>query len=77
MFNPIENGNRLRQLRGNRRLEDVASAVGVSASAMSMYESGERTPRDFVKLSLAKYFNTSVESIFFPDEYTRSEHSAP
>lgn len=56
---------RLTQLRGNRSREEVADAVGVSVSAISMYENGERIPRDAIKIKLADYFNKSVQEIFF------------
>ena len=58
-------GKRLTVLRGKNTQEDVAKAVGISASALSMYECGERIPRDDVKIKLAHYFRTSVQSIFF------------
>lgn len=56
---------RLVELRGNRKQEDVAKSVGISTSALSMYECGERVPRDEIKINLARYYNVSVESIFF------------
>lgn len=56
---------RLIQLRGNRSREEVAKAVGISVSAISMYENGVRVPRDFIKIKLAAYFNKSVQEIFF------------
>ena len=58
-------GKRLRELRGNLPVETVASSVGVSRSALMMYERGERTPRDKVKVNLAKFYGKSVEFIFF------------
>ena len=58
-------GKRLAALRGKKTQEEVAKAVGISTSAMSMYENGERIPRDTVKLRLAKYYERSVQSIFF------------
>lgn len=58
-------GKRLAELRGERTQEEVAKAVGISTSALSMYECGERVPRDIIKTRLAKYFKKSVQSIFF------------
>lgn len=60
-------GKRLSELRGNKSQEEVAKAVGISTSALSMYECGERIPRDDIKVSLAKYFKKSVQFIFFND----------
>lgn len=65
MFDVQANGRRLRELRGNLRLETVAAAVNISASSLAMYESGKRNPRDEVKIALADYFGASVNDIFF------------
>lgn len=56
---------RLVAARGNRRREDVAAAVGVSLSAIAMYESGGRIPRDETKIKLADYYGTTVQALFF------------
>ena len=56
---------RLRKARGNKRREDVAAAVGVSVSAIAMYENGERVPRDETKIKLAVYYKTTVQKLFF------------
>lgn len=58
-------GQRLIKLRGNKTQEEVATALGISLSAIGMYERGERMPRDEVKIAIAKYFDTTVQSIFF------------
>lgn len=51
-------------LRGNKTQEEVAKALGVSVSALSMYEQGKRIPRDEVKIRMADYYNISLESLF-------------
>lgn len=56
---------RLIKLRGKRSREEVAKAVGVSVSAISMYENGERVPRDDIKVRFAEYYQKSVQDIFF------------
>lgn len=58
-------GQRLTELRGNRTREEVSAAIGVSLSAISMYEHGERIPRDVIKVRIANYYKKSVQSIFF------------
>lgn len=58
-------GSRLVELRGNKSQSEVAKAVGISDSALSMYECGERIPRDSVKVRLAQYYEKTVQSIFF------------
>lgn len=56
---------RLVKARGNKRREEVAEAIGVSLSAISMYENGERIPRDETKIKIANYYGTTVQELFF------------
>lgn len=58
-------GEKLRKLRGNRKPEEVAEAVGISVSALIKYEREERVPRDRVKQRLAEYYGRTVNFIFF------------
>ena len=57
--------DRLVEARGKRKREEVAAAIGVSLSAISMYENGERVPRDETKIKLAEYYGTTVQALFF------------
>ena len=61
-------GARLRSLRGETPRAVVADAVGVSVSALQMYENGARIPRDQTKMALADYYHTTVAAIFFNPE---------
>lgn len=45
--------------------EEVASAIGISTSALAMYENAMRIPRDETKIKIAKYYGRSVQEIFF------------
>lgn len=65
--NETKTSRKLIELRGKRKREDVAKAVGISVSALAMYEQGERVPRDDIKVKLANYYKRSVGSIFFID----------
>lgn len=67
--------NRLIGLRGKRSQEEVANAIGISSSALSMYENGERVPRDEIKIKLAEYYKTSVEQIFFLQNDTKCDET--
>lgn len=58
-------GKRLVALRGDRTQEKVAKDIGISTSALAMYETEKRIPRDEIKIALAKYYGTTVEAIFF------------
>lgn len=60
--------SRLREARGNTPRSEVAEAVGITVSAISMYENGNRVPRDEVKIKLARYYGVSIQDIFFDEE---------
>lgn len=66
------NGERLRRLRGMTPMREVIDGLGISQSALSMYEHGNRNPSDKVKIRLAQYYGVSVESIFWPEDNTKS-----
>lgn len=55
---------KLIELRGNRSQEEVAKALGISVSALSMYEQGNRIPRDEIKIRMAEYYNISLDALF-------------
>jgi len=56
---------KLKTLRNNRSAQEVADACGISKSALAMYETAERIPRDEIKVKLARFYGTTVEAIFF------------
>lgn len=58
-------GKKLRKLRGDKSRLEVSKALGISVSAITMYELDKRTPRDDIKQKIAKYYKKSIESIFF------------
>ena len=58
-------GQKLRKLRGDRTTIEVAEKVGISDSALKMYELDERVPRDGIKVRLAQFYGVSVGSLFF------------
>ncbi len=68
MISAKEIGKRLVKLRGNISRDTVAKAAGISVSAISMYENGERIPRDAIKIKLAEFYARSVQEIFFDKE---------
>lgn len=65
MLEAKEIGERLIKLRGSIPRDTVAKSVGISVSAISMYENGERIPRDAIKIKLADFYGKSVQEIFF------------
>lgn len=60
-------GKKLTKLRIKRGLTqgDLALKLGVSESCVSRYESGSRNPNDKMKTKIAKFYGTTVESIFY------------
>lgn len=67
MFDRSLIAKKLTELRQKKQKtqQEVASALGLSVSAIAMYEAGVRIPRDEVKLALAQYYQTTVGYIFF------------
>lgn len=68
MVKAREIGRRLIAIRGDIPRDELANAIGVSISAVSMYENGERIPRDDIKIRIANFFGRSVQEIFFDKE---------
>ncbi|RGS76967.1 XRE family transcriptional regulator [Ruminococcus bromii] len=66
-------GKKIKTLRESKNIsrEDFANAVKISLSALSMYETGQRIPRDEVKLRIARFLNTTIEELFFYKLSTR------
>ena len=60
--------NKLVALRGSKTQEDVAKELGISKSALCMYETGQRVPRDPLKARIAKYYKRSISFIFFNEK---------
>ena len=60
-------GSKLRKLRQEAGLSllEASEKVGITISALAMYERGERLPRDEVKVRLAQFYNHTVGEIFF------------
>lgn len=58
---------RLKNLREQKNIsrEKAAKDLGISYSALSAYEIGDRIPRDRIKVKVAEYYGTSVQAIFF------------
>lgn len=65
-------GDRLRTLRGDKSIAEIAKALDLSPSTWSMYENGERIPRDDIKLQIADYFHRPIHLIFFVDRTHKS-----
>ena len=66
-------GEKIKNLREKNNIsrENFANAVEISQSALSMYENGQRIPRDEVKLRIARFFNTSIEELYLTIQYSK------
>ncbi|MCY8387918.1 helix-turn-helix transcriptional regulator [Bacillus inaquosorum] len=62
-------GQRLLSLRAEKSRSEVAEAVKISVSALQMYETGQRIPRDEIKIKLADYYQKTVQQIFFDNQH--------
>lgn len=60
-------GQKIRQLRGDMTQEKAASLIGVTKTALSMYENDERVPRDEIKKRIATVFGQTVGAIFYDE----------
>lgn len=61
-------GARLEELRGDRCLEFVAAAIGITPYSLAMYECGCRMPHDEIKARIAAYYGQTVSSLFGDEE---------
>jgi putative transcriptional regulator len=59
--------NNLRVLRAKKDVtqEDLAEAIGVSRQTINAIELGKFNPSVVTALKLAKFFETTVEEVFF------------
>lgn len=66
--NPIsvENGKRLRQLRGIRTRRGVCNELCIAYSTLGSYEDGTRNPPPEMRKKLAGYYGVRESDIFLP-----------
>jgi len=58
-------GKKLSKLRGDIPRANIAKALDISESALAMYETGKRIPKDDIKIRIADHYNKSVQELFF------------
>lgn len=61
----MSTGAKLKELRGSKTQQEAAEGIGITKSALAMYERDERIPRDEVKIRIANYYGVSVLFLFF------------
>lgn len=52
---------RLKELRGTKKLQGMAKAIGISRASLGYYENGDRKPDIEVLLKLANYYHVSCD----------------
>lgn len=62
-----EIGSRIKKLRtdSNLTMKQLAKKIGISESTVCCYEYNKRIPKDDIKVKLAKFFNVTVEELFY------------
>lgn len=73
-MNKKEIAKTLVSLRGDKTQKEVATDLGISTSALAMYEQGHRIPRDEIKVMIADYYGKSVQEIFFESNVTKRDN---
>lgn len=60
-------GKKLKNLRLEKNItkKDAAKALNIPVRTLDSYELGERSPKDILKIEIAKYYSVSVEELFF------------
>lgn len=67
MLSPAIIGQRIKSKREKAKIsrDSFCNDVGITLSALSMYENGQRIPRDEIKVKIARVLDTSIEALFF------------
>ncbi|MBD7912022.1 MULTISPECIES: helix-turn-helix domain-containing protein [Clostridium] len=62
--------DRLKELRkeNNMTQSDLGKILGVGKTTISMYENGNSTPNDEIKIKIANYFNISLDYLLGKSE---------
>ena len=62
--------NRIEEIRKERGIkqEDFAKSMGVSRQTISSLENGRYNPSIILAFKIAKYFDTTIEEVFFFEE---------
>lgn len=65
----VENGERLRKIRGIRTRVGAAKEIGISCASLQAYEEGWRNPSPKARKLIADYYGVKEEDLFFDHEY--------
>ena len=69
-------GNRIKLLREEKGLkqDELSKILGVSPSAIGMYERDEREPNDDITLKLAEFFNVTTDYLLGKSDNRNTEN---
>lgn len=65
--------DRLKDLRGEKTLQEVAQDLGLSRATLGYYESGERKPDIEILIKIANYYNVSSDYLLGLSDYQSSD----
>lgn len=67
MLNAKVIGSRIQRRKAELNIDNdtLCKEVGISQSALSMYENGKRVARDEIKPKLARCLRMTIEELFF------------
>lgn len=67
-------GDTLKELRlaKKKTLDEAASEIGITPSALSNYENNIRVPRDNIKIAISDYYKKPIQKIFFAQSAHRT-----
>ncbi len=67
MIDKVAVGAKLRSLRRAKKetLEVTSKKLGITVSALAMYERGERVPRDEIKVKISRHYGEDIGNLFF------------
>ncbi|WP_211749895.1 helix-turn-helix transcriptional regulator [Paenibacillus sp. Marseille-Q4541] len=57
--------NKMAKLRGEKTLRETAVEIGIPYSTYAMIEAGHRFPRKDLAIRIAKFYDTTVDELFF------------
>ena len=60
--------NKLKKLRGNMTIEEVAYKNGITYSALVQYESENRIPCIKTKVKLSDFYELTVQGLFYLEQ---------
>ncbi len=70
--------DRIKELRKSKKLTqtDLGKILGVGKTTVSMYETGNSTPNDEIKLKMSEYFDVSLDYLFGKTTTQKTENNS-